>query len=315
MGDRLLIGSCSGVFLALDRRTGEELWRYDTRADGDPAEFHGDPIVVAERVVTGCDRTTLAHTYAFSLATGQVLWKQPGAAFASDILHIEGLVIGRRWNGDLMALSVRDGQPCWTVPPHDYTYRFRPDASPVACEGVVYFGGVDGAVYAVAGTSGEVLWRQDLGAAITTSVVADGQDLYVGVASDRLYHLATRDGTLLAELLLPGRPFGRPVLAPEAVLALVAEADLIACGRDLAEIRWSRRADSTWSSNQPLLWRGTVVAGTPQGEVCGIQLADGQDVFAFNVGGMVRGLGADEEILYVGTLGGTLYACRPGFRK
>ena len=41
MDDLLFAGSCSGVFFAFDKASGEVRWAYDTSQDGQPANFHG----------------------------------------------------------------------------------------------------------------------------------------------------------------------------------------------------------------------------------------------------------------------------------
>jgi outer membrane protein assembly factor BamB len=298
------------VFYALDRETGDPVWSYDTSQDGQPAEFHGDPVVVEDVVVTGCDRTALAHTYAFDRNNGDLFWKQPAAAFASDVIQVGDRAVGRRWNGDLMSLSIDDGQVQWILQPQDYTYRYRVDFSPVIFGDVIYYGGVDGFVHAVEGASGLTRWRRDLGDAITTTPVTDGHDLYVGVAGNMIHLLSGKDGTLLASQTCSGRPFGRPALGEEVVVFLIEDASLVAYDRSLGEVRWSKEAERTWSSYQPLLWDGVLVLGTPGGEVIGYRLADGSTDFRLTVEGVVRGLGRDETTLYIGTLGGTLYAWR-----
>jgi len=202
-GDLLLVGSCSGIFYALDKRTGEPLWSYDTALDGEPAEFHGDPAVLGDRVVTSCDRTSLAHTYAFRLDTGEVAWKQPRAALFSDVAGLGRLAVGRRWNGDLIVLDSAHGDIRWSVGPSDYTYRHGPDLSPVERDGVLYFGGVDGHVYAVDGAGSDVRWSTDLHDAFTTSPATDGVDLYIGVAGHRVYRLDAATGETVWALALP----------------------------------------------------------------------------------------------------------------
>ena len=53
-----MLGSCSGRFYALDSASGMPRWSYDTRQDVEeagPAQFHGDPLVLGDQVVTGSD--------------------------------------------------------------------------------------------------------------------------------------------------------------------------------------------------------------------------------------------------------------------
>jgi len=54
-GDLVYVGSCSGTYFALNRSTGARRWTYDTRQDGDAAQFHGNPLITDDLVVTGSD--------------------------------------------------------------------------------------------------------------------------------------------------------------------------------------------------------------------------------------------------------------------
>jgi outer membrane protein assembly factor BamB len=310
-GDLVFVGACSGRFIALDRQTGKLRWSYDTKQDGEAAQFHGDPVVTDQYVVTGSDRTTLSYTYAFTRETGQLLWKRGNSTFESDLLRLEGAVIGRRWNGDLLSIALEDGETLWTVRPRDYLYRFHLDDSPVECGGVVYFGGVDGLLYAVAGLEGTVLWHCDLGTRITTTPVTDGSDLYLGLATDKIVRLTAAGGKVTAEIACQARPHGRPVLAKDAVIMLLGEATLAAFDRDLLQMRWSREAARSWSSHQPLLWNDIVIVGTPSGRLMGFRGSDGAEALSLTVEGRIRGLGAAGDVIYIGTMEGMLYAYRP----
>jgi outer membrane protein assembly factor BamB len=304
----VLVGSCSGFFYAFDAESGELRWKYDTSDDGDAAQFHGDPLLTENLVVTGSDRSTLSCTYAFIQQTGEMIWKQSEAAFESDLCLVASQVVGRRWNGDLIALDLETGDVRWTVPPQDYTYRFREDDSPIVKGEVVYFGGVDGYVYAVDGLQGRVVWKSNVGTRITTTPAAGGQDIYFGTAAKKLYRFSGRDGSRLGEANCTGKPFGRLALTEDALIVLVDQSTLAAYDRTLNRVRWTQEGDPRWSSNQPLIWREMVVVGTSDGKVSAFDISDGREVLSLSVDGMVRGLGASENILFIGTYGGTLYA-------
>ncbi|HEX2122070.1 MAG TPA: PQQ-binding-like beta-propeller repeat protein, partial [Thermoanaerobaculia bacterium] len=68
VGDAVIIGSCSGSLYSLDRTTGKPIWIYDTRADGPPAEFHGEPLLLGDRVVIPTDADPRGHLYSFDRA-------------------------------------------------------------------------------------------------------------------------------------------------------------------------------------------------------------------------------------------------------
>ena len=309
-GDLVLLGSCAGVFYAFDRVTGEVRWHYDTRVDGDPAEFHGDPLVTDRLVITGCDRTAHIHTYAFDLSSGKPVWKQDRCAFESDLVRAGDAVVGRTWNGDLVALELETGEILWRNQPRDYFYRFDLDESPVEHGGVVYFGGVDGLLYAVDGATGKPHWSTNLGTKIMTAPATDGADLYVGTADSTLHWLSAASGEIQAVAACQRRPLGRIGLSTSAVCVLEGEASLVAYDRTLGRALWSRDASSAWTSYQPLVIEGLVIVGSRDGVVTGFRCTDGEAQFSAEVGGVIRGLGYADGVLYVGTLSGQLHAVR-----
>ncbi len=306
----MLLGSCSGTFYAFDRRTGELRWRYDTSQDGDPAEFHGDPLIADELVVTGSERTTLNHTYALRLDTGVPEWKEERFAFESDLIRVGDRVIGRTWNGDLIALDLATGAMVWKVQPQEYVYRFGIDDSPVEHDGVIYFGGVDGAVYAVDGTNGSMEWKQEMGTRITTPPITDGNDVYVGTADSQVHRLSAADGSVLAARSLGARPFGRAILAEHQALFLTGDRGLVSFDRSLGAILWSWEAESPWSSYQPLLRDSLIFVGTRDGRLLGLDIRTGEEAYSVSINGRPRGIGASGDTLFLGTLGGTVHALR-----
>ncbi len=303
----MFAGSCSGSFYALHRSTGKLAWRYDTGVDGAPVQFHGDPLVLGDAVLTGCDGGEPSHTYAFDRLTGKMLWKQSRPALQSDLHRIGSNVVGRTWNGDLAALDLQSGELRWSVRPENYFFEVGADESPAAFGDCVYFGAADGAVYAVDGRSGATLWRQDLQCRLSASPAVDETSVYVGCSSGHLFRLAREDGRVLAEFAAGSRPIGRLAIAASRLVVLLGENTLVAVDADLSRVVW-RHERSEWSSFQPLVWGSSVIAGDAVGNVLAFELEDGSEVWSTRVDGMVRGLGAEEGVLYIGTFSGTLFA-------
>lgn len=73
-GDSVFVGSCSGVFYALNKTTGQLQWSYDITKDGKQISFHGNPLITGDLILIGTDRSCepdgVGHVYAFDRRTG-----------------------------------------------------------------------------------------------------------------------------------------------------------------------------------------------------------------------------------------------------
>jgi outer membrane protein assembly factor BamB len=181
------------------------------------------------------------------------------------------------------------------------------DESPIEHAGVIYYGGVDGFVYAAEGMTGSILWSTNLGSKITTAPATDGVDVYLGVADSTLCRLSSVDGTALAVASCQERPLGRLGLSADAILVLEGDATLVAYDRSLGGELWRQDAAGSWTSYQPLVVGDLVVVGSREGMVVGFHCSDGDTEFSTQVGGVIRGLGYADGVLFVGTLSGTLH--------
>jgi outer membrane protein assembly factor BamB len=63
------------------------------------------------------------------------------------------------------------------------------------------------------------------------------------------------------------------------------------------------------------LWRGSVLAGSEAGELAALGIEDGAVIWTRHLDGVIRGIGYDADLLFVGTLKGVLFAVRPPLGK
>ena len=316
-GDLLFVGSCNGFYRALDKRTGEVVWAYDTRVDGVEAEFHGDPLVTEELVIVGSDLrqpSATGHLYAFERTTGQARWKYPVPyGVVADVLRLGSRIYAVTFEDKLVCLDLETGRELWTFSSAFSNKDFVFNSTPAAAHEEVFFGGLDGVIYALEAISGKLTWKRDLGARISTSVLLLGDNLYLGATNQHLYRLEKKTGAILADLALEGQPLGRLAAAGDSLFAFLSNNALACLDPSLKGLRWSQKpqAPPSWSSTRPYLWKETVVAGNEQGEVFAFRVTDGQLQWSEKFEGLIRGIGTSPEALYVGTLKGMVYAWAP----
>jgi eukaryotic-like serine/threonine-protein kinase len=320
VGDTVVIGSCNGLVHGVDKSTGALRWRYDATRDGGSPEFHGAPLVGGDLVILASDDRRpdgVGHVYAIEAASGAVRWKTPiGRGSMADVLLQDGRLYAVTLDDVLVALDLASGKEEWSFqagPPLDPTFLNLQNAPAVVADRV-YLGGADGVLYALSSASGAVLWKSAIGSRILTPVVTVSDGLCLGTRDGRLLLAETSDGSVRVEIQTGQIPFGPLAVAGESVLVYGAEGDsgvLNAFAASLAARRWSRRAPRGWSSMRPHLWRGAVLAGDEGGELDALAVEDGAVLWARQLDGVIRAIGSEGDLLFVGTLKGAVHAIRP----
>jgi outer membrane protein assembly factor BamB len=314
VGDALFVGSCSGVIYAFDRESGAVRWSYDTRQDAGPAQFHGDPAVAGGIVYTGSDGAMPSYVYAFRSATGELLWKSDADVIESDVLFAEGLLVGRTFSGDLVALDASSGERRWRVRP-DESRCGRSLHAPAVHGDLVVTPLGDRTISGVGLRDGTVRWRREVGCASTAITLWRGA-AYVGIAGaeGKVLRVDPEHGELLAELALGGQQ-AHDSLVPvgDTLVSVAGEAVVVGIDPSLTAVRWTYRSEGgvEISSPKPYAFGGVALVGEARGRLTALRPDDGSVAWTDQVEGTVRGLGGDDDALYVGTLGGRVYAYRP----
>jgi outer membrane protein assembly factor BamB len=319
-GDLVFVGSCNGLVHAIDRRTGQALWKYNALQDGGKrAEFHGNPVLTDELLVLASDDRNpqgVGYVYAFEKGTGRVRWKyRAGAGVMADLVRDGNRLYAVTLEDELISLDLRSGRPHWRFASGWVNEQMTNVSSTAAViDGRVVFAGQNGLVHALDPESGRLIWKRDVGARVMTPLLGVPGGIYFGTVDRRIHFLGLGRDPVHAELGVGGVPSGPPVLFGDSLLLLVYsnedEAVLKSVDRSLKAVRWTREAPGGWTSARTCLWRGNAVVGSNQGKVAAFA-ANGSEVWADTVGGVVRGIGLADDVLYVGTLKGTVSAYRP----
>lgn len=315
----MFVGSCNGFFRRLDAKTGAVRWETNVR-DKAAAKyfFHGDVFVAPDRIIASADVETgtgaEAGLHAFDRNSGRQLWKHsagrgiPGAVIGSDdrvFLYA---------HGDLIALDLHSGKKVWSV-------ALKADGweSPAVVGRRVFAGSGDGSVYAFNADTGRIVWQRKVGSPISTSVRVSESDVYAGTTDGMVHRLAGATGEALASLKLDPtlKPSSAPVVTSNAVFVLLTDKGvnyrvLVSLDPALNRINWRRDAPDRWTTTRVFGTKSTIILGTPSGEVTAYCSRDGSPAWSHKVSAApIRSIGGSEQILYVGTPAGTLFAIRP----
>lgn len=303
------MGSCAGIFYAFDRATGEIRWRHDIRPDGN-SSFHGDPVVAGDLVVFDADLpSTVGHVYAAELDTGRLRWKYRSVGVPTDLARLGTRVYAVNADHTLLSLDLQGGKLDWEFSSPDPSSEKTSPVDPAVTSDRVIFATPPGTVYALDSQSGGVIWKRELGARVSTSVLVVDDAAYVGTAQGRLYRLDVATGAVAAQREIPGVPGGKPAFADDSILLVSYPGRLLAVDRALTTVRW-QQTSSNWQ-RRPLVRHGSVLVGNPSGEVFAFALSTGIEQWSHRFEGIITSIGSSHDLLYVGTQEGVVYAFRP----
>lgn len=347
--DLLFVGSCSGIFYALDKNTGSVKWSYDITGDGRQTSFHGDMLITEELVIIGTDGRSLeggiGHLYAFERKTGKVRWKYfSGRGVTTDVLRLGDRIFAVTQNDELICLNVQNGQRDWAFA-STYTGN-QPDLghSPALAGDQIFFGGRDGIIYALAANTGKPLWKKKLDSGLSASLMTFDDHVYAGIAGGHIYALYTITGAIGKNFSAENTPVGKFTPAQNLLFIFLNRSgvpgtadDLICLEPSMQKVRWRQSANPAsqaikpvaenlvsatsnqcknpelaWSSTAPYLWRDYVLAGNNRGEAFAYRITNGRLAWSHKIGGTIRSFGSAAQVLYVGTVEGTIYACAFG---
>jgi len=311
VGDVVCIGSCAGMFYALDRATGQPRGQHDVfSADSVHRQFHGDGLLDDGLLLIATDtgEGNTAYVFAFEPRTATVRWRQPmGSGVMGDIARWKDRRYAVTVMDELVCFDAESGTRRWSYRPEGAVYDYR-TSTPIVVGDQVFYADRDGTVGAFQAATGRRLWRSPQISPLTTWLVYADSSLVFMRGEDALVRLDPATGRERNRTLVAGGPYtGATTLVGDSLLLLLGPKTLTAFDLQQDRIRWSHRATQEWTSSRPYVWRDMVLAGD-RGRLIAYGLADGATRWAHTLQGMVRGIGTCGDTLYVGTLRGQVYA-------
>lgn len=187
--DRVLFGSHKGQLTCLDQATGKEIWKYDT---GGP--INGTPTVAGQYTFsTNCQAPFLKVV---DIETGQEVKdvKIEGRLVASAAV-LDGILYFGTEIGAVYALDWQKGELAWTYSNPDRDQQI--DSSPAVTNDLIVIGHGDKQLHAIDRKTGQGKWTVPTRAKIDCSPVIAGDKVIVGSNDKQLYLVRLSDGELL----------------------------------------------------------------------------------------------------------------------
>ncbi len=192
-GSRVLLASRTTLW-ALDAASGRLLWKFRHGQDSWPTS--GAPALAGTIVYVGLGSGT--HLWALDLTNGRVLWSfDSGDRITSAATVDASSVYIATWHGTIFALDRVHGTPRWSYAlnlQHDQTVVDGVGGSMALANGRLYMGDYRGSVLCIDAARGKLLWRYATGAQILATPVVTWGRVYMGSGDGYFYALNTRTG-------------------------------------------------------------------------------------------------------------------------
>jgi outer membrane protein assembly factor BamB len=260
--DHLLLRQPDGVVLSLDPADGTARWRTETTASGDlPPVLQGRLVLLAGPGVTALDA-----------ASGRVLWTAPadGDATTTTVPVVVGpSVLAGESDGTLRSRDSATGASLWT-----YRTRGALRAPPVAGgRDRLFLGTTDGRILALRHAQrAKPAWRWTIGADVRTPPALFHDAVLVATLEDVLYALRRRNGHLWWRAPLPNRPLSGPIVMGSAVLVACQDDEIVAfdgrTGRRIGALKTPAEM-----ATPPLPLDGRLYVGLRDGSVTALEPA------------------------------------------
>lgn len=215
---------------------------------------------------------------------GARLWNIPLGAPARSTAAVEG---ERAYvvtvNGRLVCVDVRTGGIRWT---NEVDGPLLYGASPVARGSRVYFATQNGTVYAF-DSEGKEIWKTSLDGGVFSSVVLEGDALYVGTDRQKVYAVDAKDGDVRWSFRTDSRIFtSSPKIHAGMVYVGCYSGTLFALSADNGRLRW-RFSGVGAILCAPVFHENDVIFGTEKGMVYALDAGDGTKKWEFNSGAKI----------------------------
>ncbi len=310
-GDTLFAGTRDGRLIALDKLSGETIWRFDLQGEEeDERAIYGTPAVSEDTIFFGGYDSIL---YAVTL-NGDEQWIERvdgpivGGVVIADGLVVVGSEVADPFDGNegmVYAFDAITGDRKWKFPVEGKVW-----STPAISDGLVIFGSLDHWVYAVSLDDGEFEWRFETGGAVAASpAVSDGR-VYIGSFDGDFYALSTADGAEAWRYEGAGNWFwAKALLAEGSVYAPSLDGNMYALRADSGELLWKLETENAIAGTPVVVQSDLIVVPSNDGRLRVASLGDGILQDSCNVDEEIRtSLVEQDGVVYFGAKNSSIWA-------
>lgn len=277
----LIVGTLRGELYVFDIRNGKRLgWLSLGEA------IQGSPVVRGQVVYVALSNTT-ESLVAYDMSAGKRLWSgRFGDIEVSPVLTADRLYFGNI-AGEFFCVDIERGEELWSfsIPKNTKLKGIRSSAAVDAS--TVVFGCDDGRVYALHGTTGELLWSYNTGSPVVAAPCIVEGSAFVGSTDGRMFSIEVKTGTLQWVTNLGSPVQAGAAISGEMVLVVTAAGKLSAVGRRTGALVWTADLGSVVSAS-PVVAGSYVYVGTLHKNLFAVHAQTGEIVFQEAIDGRVK---------------------------
>ncbi len=260
------------VVVALDAKTGRELWENDVKPDAERDHAFGGGLAAAKgRVFV---TTGYGQVLALDAKTGRELWRQQVAAPMRGAPTVaDNRVFVITVENQLDVLSAEDGHRLWTHSGIPETAGLLGAASPAVEGDIVVVPYSSGEIFALRTENGRPLWTDNLATARPLGALSTLADIRGRPVIDRgrVFALSHSGRMVAIDLRTGDRVWEQEIggthgawIAGDYIYVLADDVDLLCLQRDDGRVRWAHdlpRYEDAQKKKDPVRWAGPVLAG------------------------------------------------------
>jgi outer membrane protein assembly factor BamB/predicted MPP superfamily phosphohydrolase len=224
------------------------------------------------------------------------------------------LVIVGNQNGNLVALSVKDGKQKWSYQTNGGIF-----SSPAVSRKMVVFGSGDGNVYGLSQT-GKLVWINKTGASVLGSPVINGDTVFIGSSDHSFYAINLVNGKTIWQFnQLEGPVVSTPILFNDKIIFGAWDKNLYALNRSSGNLSWKWNNGSSVINFSPaacipVAHDDVVYVVAPDRYITAIDINDGKTLWRNNQATVRESIGmsSDGKFVYGKTMQDTIVAYAAG---
>ena len=247
-GNNIYFGSEDGRLHVISSRTGTPFWTY--YADG---PIHSSPYIADRHVFLGADDS---HLHIVNASTGRRAIKMDlgGSIRSTPLVAHEKIYVGVE-SGEFFCLDFR-GKIKWRV-----RSKRAITSSPAMLDEVIYFGSVDGMLYAVDANTGWGIWRFRMNRGTISSPCILNNRVFIGSADGNIYCIDAQTSKEIWRFETEDQVSSSPLIHQESILIGGVDGYIYCIEHKTGKLRWKYKTGGAVVSS-PIVQNNIVFIGS-----------------------------------------------------